>query len=342
MGRTVVTSGGGVFDRSSRTVETGANDRREPAGPMPDLVADLLSWPPDGTSGNRDRTHRGRQLRPLVSAVIPALNEAPNLPFVLPRIPSWVDEVILVDGRSTDSTLETAQALYPGIQIVHQSDRGKGAALRAGFQAATGDIIVMLDADGSTDPDEMAAFVGALVAGADFVKGTRFAQGAGTADMSLLRQIGNRSFVLLVRLLFGGRCSDLCYGYMAFWKRVLPSLDLDSNGFEIETQLSVQALRAGLKVVEVSSYEHRRIHGKSNLRTLPDGWRVLKTIIHERVKRNPVRAALGGRVLKDMPPAIFDQALVPPLPRPAPTRARLRGAESRGQLQSAPSAETTL
>jgi glycosyltransferase involved in cell wall biosynthesis len=256
---------------------------------QPNLVADLLSRSPDGTSGNCNWKQRRRQVRPLVSAVIPALNEEPNLRFVLPKIGPWVDEVILIDGRSTDRTLETAQALYPGIRIVHQSDRGKGAALRAGFQAATGDIIVMLDADGSTDPGEMATFVAALVAGADVVKGTRFAQGAGTADMSLLRRIGNKGFVLLVRLLYGGRFSDLCYGYMAFWKRVLPSLDLDSNGFEIETQLSVQALRAGLKIIEVPSYEHRRIHGKSNLRTFPDGLRVLKTIFHARVKRSRVQ-----------------------------------------------------
>src|SRR5439155_542168 len=102
------------------------------------------------------------------------------------------------------------------------------------------------------------------------------------------------AFVLLVRLLFGGRFSDLCYGYMAFWKRVLPSLDLDSNGFEIETQLSIQALRAGLKIVEVPSFEHRRIHGKSNLRTLPDGWRVLnaRTTGIDRADRGDVIAFL--------------------------------------------------
>jgi hypothetical protein len=160
----------------------------------------------------------------------------------------------------------------------------------------------MLDADGSTDPNEIPLYVGALVAGAEFVKGTRFAQGAGTADMSLVRRLGNRLLVFAVRLLFGGRCSDLCYGYMAFWKRVLPRLELDVDGFEIETQMSVKALGSGLKVVEVPSFESRRLHGKSNLRTIPDGWRVLKTIVREwRLARkggqpqSDVDAEQGGR-----------------------------------------------
>jgi glycosyltransferase involved in cell wall biosynthesis len=225
---------------------------------------------------------RRNQARPTVSVVIPALNEAPNLPFVLPRIGSWVDEVILVDGYSQDATCLVARTLLPEIRVVKQLGRGKGAALRSGFEAAEGDIIVMLDADGSTDPREIPLFVGALASGAEFVKGTRFVQGAGTADMSRLRRFGNRLLVFAVRLLFGGRCSDLCYGYMAFWKRVLPQLDLDVDGFEIETQMSLKALSRGLRVAEVPSFEFRRIHGKSNLRTVRDGWRVLKTILRER------------------------------------------------------------
>jgi glycosyltransferase involved in cell wall biosynthesis len=251
-----------------------------------DVAADLLlraiSRAADGD--HRGATGRRKQTRPRVSVVVPALNEEPNLPFVLPKIGEWVDEVILVDGYSTDRTTQVARTLRPEIRIVHQQGRGKGAALRSGFAAANGDIIVMLDADGSTDPREIPAFVGALAAGADFVKGTRFAQGAGTADMSLLRRLGNRGLVLAVRLLFGGRCSDLCYGYIAFWKRILPQLDLDADGFAIETQMSVRALAAGLKVAEVPSFESRRLHGKSNLRTIPDGWGVLKTILRERMR----------------------------------------------------------
>jgi len=224
------------------------------------------------------------QSRNTVSVVIPAMNEAENLPYVLPRIPAWVHEVILVDGYSTDGTVAVARQLWDGIRIVRQQGRGKGAALRSGFAAATGDIIVMLDADGSTDPAEIPIFLGALLAGADFVKGSRFLQGGGTSDMPLHRKLGNWGFALGVRMLFGGIYSDLCYGYNAFWRRVLPFLELYGDGFEIETIMNVQALRSGLKVVEVPSFEAERVHGEGRLRTIPDGWRVLKTIVRERLR----------------------------------------------------------
>jgi len=225
---------------------------------------------------------RPSQAATTVTVVIPALNEAENLPYVLPFIPAWVDEVVLVDGHSTDRTVEVALELLPNIRVVYQEGKGKGAALRTGFAAATGDIIIMMDADGSTDPAEIPLFCAALLRGADFVKGSRFLQGAGTADMEMHRMLGNLVFVMSVRLLFGGNFSDLCYGYNAFWRGVLSSLDLDGDGFEIETMMNVRALRAGLKVAEVPSFEHRRRHGTSRLRAIPDGWRVLKTIFKER------------------------------------------------------------
>jgi glycosyltransferase involved in cell wall biosynthesis len=215
-----------------------------------------------------------------VSVVVPTLNEAENLPYVLPRIPLWVDEIILVDGYSTDGTVDVARALIPEIVVVQQDRPGKGAALRCGFNAARGEIIVTLDADGSADPAEIPLFVAALAAGADFVKGSRFLQGGKTDDMEWYRRLGNWGFVKLVRLRFGGRFSDLCYGYNAFWRDVLPLLSIeDADGFEIETSMNVQALRVGLQVSEVPSREYRRLHGVSNLQTFPDGWRVLSTLL---------------------------------------------------------------
>src|SRR5262249_41263495 len=185
-----------------------------------------------------------------------------------------------VDSHSTDGTADVARQLRPDIVVLQQERMGKGAALCAGFAAARGDIIVTLDADGSTDPAEIPAFVGALLAGADFVKGSRFAQGGGTDDMEWYRRLGNWGLLQLVRWRFGGRFTDLCYGYNAFWRHILPYMNLgDASGFEIETSMNIQALRAGLKVCEVPSLEARRLNGVSKLRSIPDGWRVLKTII---------------------------------------------------------------
>lgn len=220
---------------------------------------------------------------PTVSVIIPARNEAANLPHVLPKIPQGIHEVILVDGHSTDDTIEVAQKLLPNIRIVNQEGRGKGDALTSGFAAATGDIIVMLDADGSMAPEEIPLYVSALLTGADFVKGSRFLQGGGTDDMEFYRYLGNLGFTWIVRLLFGGCYSDLCYGYAAFWRRVLPVLDLKSQGFEIETEMNVRALKVGLKVMEMPSFESARIYGSSNLNTIRDGFRVLRQIVKERL-----------------------------------------------------------
>jgi glycosyltransferase involved in cell wall biosynthesis len=219
---------------------------------------------------------------PRVSVVIPTLNEEKNLRFVLPYIPDWVYEVIIVDGHSTDFTREVACAMRSDIRIVEAKARGKGVALCAGFDAAEGDIIVMMDADGSMNPQEMDLFVGALRSGADYVKGSRFIQGGGTSDMTFIRKMGNYALTMAVKLLYGGQYTDLCYGYNAFWKRALYVLEPECTGFEIETLMNIRALRSNLKVTEVPSYESDRVHGLSNLKPFRDGWRVLKTILRER------------------------------------------------------------
>jgi glycosyltransferase involved in cell wall biosynthesis len=218
-----------------------------------------------------------------VSVVIPALNEAANLPYVFDRLPDGLHEVVLVDGNSTDDTVAVALALRPDARVILQTGHGKGNALAIGFAACTGDIIVTLDADGSTDPVEIPRFVAALCYGADFVKGSRFAQGGGSSDITRLRRFGNRMLSILVNSIYGTSYSDLCYGYNAFWARCLPYLRVDCNGFEVETLINVRIAKAGLVVHEVPSYERDRISGRSNLHAARDGFRVLSTIGVERI-----------------------------------------------------------
>jgi glycosyltransferase involved in cell wall biosynthesis len=196
--------------------------------------------------------------------------------------------IIIVDGSYTDSTVEIARELRKDVRIVMEPKRGKGAALQAGFRAAAGDIIVMLDADGSMAPEEAILFVGALMSGADLAKGSRFMQGAGSEDISIIRRLGNWGLTQLVRLLYGCSFSDLCYGYVAFWRKHVETLQCDCDGFEIETLINVRALKRRLKIVEVASFEAPRISGESNLRAVRDGIRVLRTILRERVKTSIV------------------------------------------------------
>ena len=219
-----------------------------------------------------------------VSVVIPTLNEADNLPHVFERMPREVFEVILADGNSTDGTVEIAKQLWPHLTVITQTGKGKGNALTCGFWAATGDVIVMLDGDGSTDPAEIPRFVAALLAGADFAKGSRFIAGGGSADITTIRRIGNWGLAKVVNCIWGAQYSDLCYGYNAFWRRCLPFINPDCEGFEVETLINIRAARAGLQIHEVPSFEHDRRHGSSNLDARRDGMRVLRTILSERVR----------------------------------------------------------
>jgi glycosyltransferase involved in cell wall biosynthesis len=238
---------------------------------------------------------------PTVSVVVPAKNEAANLREVLPRLPA-VHEVILVDGNSVDDTIATAREVMPEIRIVRQTRNGKGNALACGFLAATGDIIVMFDADGSADPDEIPLFVQALIDGADFAKGSRFAVGGGSDDITPLRSLGNHALNFVANRAFGTKFTDLCYGYNAFWRDLVSVLDLPDidatradnsmlwgDGFEIETVINCRFAAAEIAIAEVASIELSRIHGMSNLRTFSDGTRVLRTIAAERR-----RARQGG------------------------------------------------
>jgi hypothetical protein len=228
-----------------------------------------------------------------VSVVVPAMNEAQNIGHVLRQLPAeGLHEVILVDGNSEDDTIEAARSAYPEIRVLVQSGRGKGDAFRTGFAAVTGNLVVMLDADGSADPAEIPRFVEALEAGADFAKGSRYLPGGGSTDITGLRSLGNRVLSGSANLLHGTRFTDLCYGYNAFWARCLPFIALDVPGFEVETLINLRIAGAGMKITEVPSYELDRIHGESNLNTFRDGFRVLGTILSEaRRRRRTVRPA---------------------------------------------------
>jgi glycosyltransferase involved in cell wall biosynthesis len=244
--------------------------------------------------------------RPKVSVLIPALNEARNLPHVAARMPTDI-EIVFVNGNSVDDTAEVALQLWPDAVHVAQTRKGKGNALACGIAAASGDIIVLMDADGSTDPLEIPRYVTALTSGADFAKGSRFIQGGGSADITTFRRLGNKGLNTLVNVLFGTKYTDLCYGYNALWRHCLESIQMPDighaepqwgDGFEVETLINVRVAASDLKIAEVCSYESNRIHGSSNLNAVRDGIRVLRTIWHEflqarkRVKATPPTRAV--------------------------------------------------
>lgn len=223
-----------------------------------------------------------------MSVIIPTLNESGNLPYVLNTIPVWVDEVIIVDGRSSDDTERVARALRPDVRIIRQKRAGKGAAMQAGFDAATGRILIALDADGSMDGAEIGAFREALVAGADYVKGCRFCPGGGSNDITRFRRFGDWGICQVIRLLFGAQYHDATYGYIGFWADQMDAIGIDTDGFGVETLIGIRAHRAGLRTAEVPCFEAERIHGKSNLSAVRDGLLILRVIIDERLHRHRV------------------------------------------------------
>ena len=218
---------------------------------------------------------------PRVSVVVPARNEARNLPYVFETIPDDVFEIIVVDGHSTDDTVDVASRLDPRARVYQQVGRGKGDALQVGFAAVRGDIIVMLDADCSADGGEIPRFVDALREGADFAKGSRYAEGGGSEDITWLRSAGNRALTAQVNMLYRTSYTDLCYGYNAFWRHCLPHIAVDCPGFEVETLMMCRIAKADLAVAEVPSFEWNRRFGSSNLNTFRDGLRVERTIVKE-------------------------------------------------------------
>ncbi|MDT7576332.1 MAG: hypothetical protein QOH17_2665 [Pseudonocardiales bacterium] len=280
-----------------------------------------------------------RNGNPRVSVVVPTRNEARNLEVVLPAIAAVrpaVHEIIVVDGNSVDGSIETAQRVLPWVKVITQTRKGKGNAMACGFAAATGDVIVMFDADGSADPAEIPSFVRALVAGADFAKGSRFVRGGGSDDITLLRKSGNAGLNGMANALFGTSYTDLCYGYNAFWTDLLPLLDLPDislpapsqggmlwgDGFEIETVLNCRVAAAGMKITEVPSMERERIFGQTNLRTFADGTRVLRTLAaeHRRASRRRVERVRMEEQSRALTPPGGIPAMPPTEPAPSSRR----------------------
>ena len=267
----------------------------------PDLV-DPLETSSGSPEDDNDKTVVAlrRSGTETVSLVVPALNEERNIAWVLDRVPNCVNEIVLVDGFSTDRTIEVARATRPDVVVVHQRGRGKGAALRTGFEAASGDFIVAIDADGSMEPSEIEYYVAALDCGYDVVKGSRHLRSSGSLDLTPIRRAGNAALVTAVNVMWGSQLSDLCYGYFGFRRSCLQRLELHARGFEIETEFAVHAIAAGLRIAEVPSVELLRQHGQSNLSAWRDGWSILRLLTRERlpVPRRPLVDALDRRGLE--------------------------------------------
>ena len=236
-----------------------------------------------------------------VSLIIPAMNESATLTSIIDSVPEYVDEIIVIDGRSKDNTFEIASNHPKVNKVLRQRSRGKGAALSLGFAVATCDLVAIIDADGSMDPAELKDFLN-MFPQAEIVKGSRSKKLGGTsADLTVFRDLGNRVLTKLCNFWFKENWTDLAYGYAVVDRKALGKLGLSSydemgsvfghksygQGFEIEALIFCRSSKWGFRVLEVASAEHRRISGSSNLRAIRDGFRVLSAIIIEKNRSKP-------------------------------------------------------
>jgi glycosyltransferase involved in cell wall biosynthesis len=232
-----------------------------------------------------------------ISVVIPVFNESGSLRGVLDSLPDDLFEVIVVDGNSMDNTLAIAEVHPKVSKVLKQKSRGKGAALSAGFAAASGELIAIIDADGSMDPGELLRFL-ECISDNDIVKGSRYLPNGGSSDITLVRSVGNKTLTWIANKLFCQNWTDMAYGFALFRSSIIKDIGLTNydqlgsflghktygQGFEIETLMFTRAAKRNFRIVEVYSWEESRVSGSSNLRAVRDGTRVLISIIIEKLR----------------------------------------------------------
>lgn len=227
---------------------------------------------------------RGENLKPSVSVVIPAFNEEKNIDDVLVRTYKAMElcslpyEIILVDDGSSDRTRELA-CRHKVTVVQNEANEGKGAAFKRGFVHAQGDIIVTMDADGSHDPDDISRLIVPILRGASVVLGTRFGTREGKESTRKLHVLGNDLINIAILLVTGKRVTDSQTGFRAFRRSVLEQIEITSSGYQVESELTVKALRNGNIVEEVPINIRKRTNGNSHVNPLTDGLRILKTVI---------------------------------------------------------------
>ena len=218
------------------------------------------------------------------TVIIPALNEAECIADVITELRTQpeVDEILVVDGHSTDGTADIVRRL--GVRVALQEGRGYGMAMQTGLKQARGEVIIPLDADGSYDPKDIRRLLACIANGYDVAFASRYLPQSGSHDDTPIRYVGNKMFTFLLRLVHGVNISDSLFLYVAARKTVFEQLNLNSAGFEYCIEFPIKVRRAGLSYTEVPSFERKRIAGDSKVNAMWDGLRILGYMLRWRFK----------------------------------------------------------
>ncbi len=208
-----------------------------------------------------------------VTVIVPTRNEAVNLRPVLEVAAPFADELLVVDGHSTDDTRQIAEEL--GATVVLDNAKGKGDAIRVGMERATGDVLVFVDADGSHDPRDIPSLVQPILDGhADHVSGSRMLGGSDELHATIqqfVRLFGSQLITLSINYTQNVRLTDCQNGFRAIRKDVALALELQENITTIEQEMVIKTVRLGYRLGEVATHEYVRANGESNFRVL-DVW----------------------------------------------------------------------
>lgn len=227
-----------------------------------------------------------------VSVIVPSFNEAGCIQAVLENISRQnVDEILVVDGHSTDGTGELVERL--GYHLIFQEGRGLGKAIETGIKNTTGEIIIIMDADGSHEPADIPKLLEKIRQGYDVVIASRYISGpkmrnllffyrkSSSYDDTFIREFGNRLFTFMCRKIYHIDVHDILMGYKAFRRNIFEKINLNEAGQQFDAEIMIKAKKAGFKIGEVPTVEHKRKYGRSKLSVPCDGFRVLRVIIKE-------------------------------------------------------------
>ena len=227
-----------------------------------------------------------------VSLIVPALNEVDCIERVLREIPPGVvDEVLVVDGHSTDGTPELVRKL--GFRVIEQEGTGYGHAVATGLKHVKGDVAIPVDADGSYNLQDIPRLLARLQEGYDVALGSRYLPESGSEDDTMITYVGNKGFTFLMNLLFGLGMSDSLFFYAAIRRPVFESITVRARGFEYCMEFIIRAHQAGFGLAEIPSAEKRRIAGASKVHALMDGLRILWVMLQTLLRPEPRRQQLG-------------------------------------------------
>lgn len=217
-----------------------------------------------------------------VTLIIPALNEEGCIGQTIQEIPrDYVDEVIVVDGHSIDNTVQEArEALGPNDKVIIQKRPGFGGALLDALDEAQGGVVIIMDADGSHNPNDIPKLLSKFDENS-VVVASRYAKGGRSDDDTFVRWFGNWLFTKLIRITRGINITDSLYFFFAISRENFKKLNLKSQGFAICIEFLVKAKRAGLKIEEVPAIERPRLAGESKVNAFRDGIKILRAILRK-------------------------------------------------------------